>query len=87
MVNNNSSDLAQKWRKTDTNSGYATYTNLKAGRCLTGRGITGFPVVTAEKCVAGATNSSGGSASAATSSCASTASWPSTTPRARGPAS
>ena len=55
MLKNNSSDLAQKWRKTDTNSGYATYTNVKTGRCLTGRGIQGFPVVTAEKCVAGAT--------------------------------
>ena len=31
MLKNNSSDLNQQWRKTDTNSGYATYTNLKTG--------------------------------------------------------
>ena len=49
------SDLNQKWRKTDTNSGYATYTNVATGRCLTGRSLQGFPVVTAEKCIVGAT--------------------------------
>ena len=52
----NSSSALQRWIKTDTNSGYATYKNKSTGRCLTGRGITGFPVVTAQKCVAGATN-------------------------------
>ncbi len=51
-----SSSTLQRWIKTDTNSGYATYKNLSTGRCLTGRGITGFPVVTAQTCVAGATN-------------------------------
>jgi hypothetical protein len=50
----------QRWVKTDTSSGYATYTSVSsitAGkpRCLTGRGITGLPVVTAESCVPGAT--------------------------------
>jgi hypothetical protein len=49
-------DFMQRWIKTDTSSGFATYTNKQTGRCLTGRGITGFPVVTAEKCVAGALN-------------------------------
>lgn len=48
----------QRWVKTDTDSGYATYSSvssINAGkpRCLTGRGLQGFPVVTAEKCVAG----------------------------------
>ena len=52
----NASDPLQKWRKTDTTSGYATYTNLSTGRCLTGRGLQGFPVVTSEKCKVGATN-------------------------------
>jgi hypothetical protein len=51
----NASDPLQKWRKTDTTSGYATYTNLSTGRCLTGRGLQGFPVVTSEKCISGAT--------------------------------
>jgi hypothetical protein len=46
----------QRWVKTDTDSGYATYSSvssISAGspRCLTGRGIQGFPVVTAEKCI------------------------------------
>ena len=36
--------------------GYATYRNVQTGRCLTGRGLQGFPVVTAQTCVAGATN-------------------------------
>lgn len=43
----------QTWTKTDTSSGYATY-RIGTG-CLTGRGLQGFPVVTVEKCVAGAT--------------------------------
>jgi hypothetical protein len=51
-----SDDFAQRWIRTDTSSGYATYTNKKTGRCLTGRSTVGFPVVTAEKCVAGALN-------------------------------
>ena len=51
-----STDASQRWRKTDTNSGYATYRNVKTGRCLTGRGLQGFPVVTVEKCVTGALN-------------------------------
>jgi hypothetical protein len=52
----NSSSGLQRWIKTDTTSGYATYKNKSTGRCLTGRGLTGFPVVTSEKCVAGALN-------------------------------
>jgi hypothetical protein len=43
----------QIWTKTDTSSGYATY-SIGTG-CLTGRGLQGFPVVTVEKCVPGAT--------------------------------
>ena len=50
----------QRWVKTDTDSGYATYSSvssINAGtpRCLTGRGLQGFPVVTAEKCLPGST--------------------------------
>ena len=56
MAKNDTSDAKQKWRRTDTSSGYATYLNLGTNRCLTGRGIQGFPVVTAEKCVSGALN-------------------------------
>ena len=46
---------AQRWRRTDTNSGYATYTSVSSinegrPRCLTGRGLQGFPVVTVERC-------------------------------------
>jgi hypothetical protein len=49
----------QRWVKADTSSGYATYSSvssINAGkpRCLTGRGLQGFPVVTAEFCVPGA---------------------------------
>jgi hypothetical protein len=51
-----STDPAQRWIRTDTSSGYATYTNKKTGRCLTGRSPVGFPVVTAQKCEAGALN-------------------------------
>jgi hypothetical protein len=51
-----STDPAQRWIKTDTNSGYATYTNKKTGRCLTGRAPIGFPVVTAQTCIPGALN-------------------------------
>jgi hypothetical protein len=51
-----SSDPMQRWIKTDTNSGYATYKNKATGRCLTGRAPVGFPVVTAQKCEAGALN-------------------------------
>ena len=43
----------QMWTKTDTTNGYATY-SIGTG-CLTGRGLQGFPVVTVEKCIAGAT--------------------------------
>jgi hypothetical protein len=43
----------QIWTKTDTTSGYATY-SIGTG-CLTGRSLQGFPVVTVERCVAGAT--------------------------------
>lgn len=43
----------QTWTKTDTNSGYATY--AQGNGCLTGRGLQGAPVVTVERCVAGAT--------------------------------
>lgn len=61
MLKSNSSDPAQRFRKTDTNSGYATYTSVKSlsgvtPRCLTGRGLQGFPVVTVERCVSGALN-------------------------------
>ena len=55
MPKSSTSDL-QRWIKTDTNSGFATYTNKSTGRCLTGRSPVGFPVVTAEKCVTGAIN-------------------------------
>ena len=41
----------QVWTKTDTSSGYATYSIGTA--CLTGRSLQGFPVVTAEACVPG----------------------------------
>ena len=51
-----STDPMQRWIKTDTSSGYATYKNKQTGRCLTGRGITGFPVVSVQKCEAGALN-------------------------------
>lgn len=48
----------QRWVKTDTSNGYATYSSvssINAGkpRCLTGRGLQGAPVVTAESCIAG----------------------------------
>lgn len=43
----------QTWTKTDTSSGYATFS--QGTSCLTGRGIQGFPVVTVEKCIPGAT--------------------------------
>ena len=43
----------QIWTKTDTNSGYATY--RQGNGCLTGRGLQGFPVVTVEACIPGAT--------------------------------
>jgi hypothetical protein len=56
MAKNNSSDNLQKWRRTDTTSGYAVYKNVQTGRCLTGRGIQGFPVITAQACVGGALN-------------------------------
>ena len=46
----------QRWIRTDTNSGFATYQNKKTGRCLTGRSLQGFPVVTVQPCVAGALN-------------------------------
>ena len=56
MAKNNTGDAMQKWVRTDTNSGYATYRNVGTKRCLTGRGLQGFPVVTAQKCEAGALN-------------------------------
>ena len=49
----NPADPAQKWVKTDTTSGFATYKNVKSGRCLTGRGLQGIPVITVEACKAG----------------------------------
>lgn len=55
-MDKSSSSAMQRWIKTDTNSGYAVYKNKSTGRCLTGRGLQGFPVVTAQKCVVGATN-------------------------------
>ena len=55
MVPAVSNDPQQRWRRTDTNSGYATYTSVSSinegrPRCLTGRGLQGFPVVTVERC-------------------------------------
>jgi Ricin-type beta-trefoil lectin domain len=43
----------QIWTRTDTSGGYATYS--QGTGCLTGRGVQGFPVVTVEKCIPGAT--------------------------------
>ena len=43
----------QIWTKTTTTGGYATYS--QGTLCLTGRSLQGFPVVTAEKCIPGAT--------------------------------
>jgi hypothetical protein len=51
-----STDPSQRWLRTDTNSSYATYKNVKTGRCLTGRSTVGFPVVSVQKCVPGALN-------------------------------
>src|SRR3954454_21116811 len=67
----------QRWIKTDTSNGFGTYasvSSIDAGkpRCLTGRGLQGFPVVTAARACPAPASSSGDSASAATSSCAST---------------
>ena len=53
MLKSNPADPAQKWVKTDTTSGFATYKNVKSGRCLTGRGLQGFPGVTVEACKPG----------------------------------
>jgi hypothetical protein len=47
----NSSDERQKWFKTPTSGGFAIYKNAQTGHCLTGRGLQGAPVVTAEKCI------------------------------------
>jgi hypothetical protein len=52
--------LNQRWVKIETSNGYATYSSvssINAGkpRCLTGRGLQGLPVVTAELCVPGST--------------------------------
>jgi hypothetical protein len=54
MAKSNPSDNLQKWRRTDTSSGYAVYKNVQTGRCLTGRGIIGFPVVSVQACKTGA---------------------------------
>ena len=43
----------QTWIKTDVTATYATYSI--GTNCLTGRGLQGFPVVTVEKCIPGAT--------------------------------
>jgi hypothetical protein len=43
----------QIWTRTDIAGGFATYS--QGSVCLTGRGLQGFPLVTAEKCVANAT--------------------------------
>jgi hypothetical protein len=61
MAKSKSTDPAQKWRKVDTELGYATYSSLKTiqdgrPRCLTGRGAIGFNLITTEKCVPGALN-------------------------------
>jgi hypothetical protein len=44
----------QIWTRTDTSGGYATY--AQGNVCLTGRSLQGLPLVTAQKCVPGATN-------------------------------
>jgi hypothetical protein len=46
-----SADERQKWFKTPTSGGFAIYKNAQTGHCLTGRGLQGLPVVTAEKCI------------------------------------
>jgi hypothetical protein len=51
----NAANPRQQWRRTDTSSGFATFTSVQSinegrPRCLTGRGLQGFPVVTAERC-------------------------------------
>ena len=47
----NSADERQKWFQTPTSGGFAIYKNAQTGHCLTGRGLQGAPVVTAEKCI------------------------------------
>ena len=56
MALSSSTDPMQRWIKTDTSSGYATYRNKQTGRCLTGRSPVGFPVVSTQKCEPGALN-------------------------------
>jgi len=51
MHANKSSEEAQKWFVTPTSGGFAIYKNAQTGHCLTGRGLQGLPVVTAEKCI------------------------------------
>jgi hypothetical protein len=51
----NAIDDAQRWIRTDTSGGFATFRNVKSRRCLTGRGLQGFPVVTVEPCTSGTT--------------------------------
>jgi len=51
MHRSNSSEEAQKWFQTTTSGGFAIYQNAQTGHCLTGRGLQGAPVVTAEKCI------------------------------------
>jgi hypothetical protein len=58
MDKRSSTNPRQQWRKTDTDSGFATYTSVQSindgrPRCLTGRGLQGFPVVTAQACTGG----------------------------------
>jgi len=47
----NVSEERQKWFQTTTSAGFAIYKNAQTGHCLTGRGLQGAPVVTAEKCI------------------------------------
>jgi len=51
MHKNDSSEERQKWFQTPTSGGFAIYKNAQTGHCLTGRGLQGAPVVTAEKCI------------------------------------
>jgi hypothetical protein len=55
MDPSSSSNPRPRWRKTETNSGFATFISVQSlnearPRCLPGRGLQGFPVVTAERC-------------------------------------
>ena len=44
-------DATRYLARPPTSGGFAIYQNAQTGHCLTGRGIQGLPVVTAEKCI------------------------------------